>query len=62
MFQVQPDFVNNCDPSRAQGMHTGGIMVGMGDGSVRFVAQSVTPATWAAATDPRDGVPLGNDW
>ena len=62
IFQVQPHYANNCDYTRAQGIHTGGILVGLGDGSVRFVTGTVTPATWAAATDPRDNVPLGSDW
>ncbi|MFO0965720.1 MAG: DUF1559 domain-containing protein [Gemmataceae bacterium] len=62
MFQVQPHVFNNCDPKRAQGIHTGGIMVGVGDGSVRFVADSIGAATWAAATDPQDGSPLANNF
>ena len=60
--QWQPHYTNNCDASRPQGIHTGGIVVGMGDGSVRFVASSVSPATWANATDPRDGNVLANDF
>ena len=36
--------------------------IGLGDGSVRFVSGGVSPTTWASACDPRDGVPLGNDW
>ena len=61
-FQVQPHVSNNCDPGRAQGIHSGGIMVGMGDGSVRFLSASISDVTWQRATDPRDGNPLGNDW
>jgi prepilin-type N-terminal cleavage/methylation domain-containing protein/prepilin-type processing-associated H-X9-DG protein len=62
MFQVAPDFLNNCDASRPQAAHRGGINVAMADGSVRFVSASLSAATWAAACDPRDGVPLGPDW
>ena len=62
MFQINPNFKNNCDASVPQSYHSNGIMVGMGDGSVRFVTGSVSPATWAAAADPRDGLVLGNDW
>jgi hypothetical protein len=47
---------------RTQTPHVAGMMVGMGDGSVRAVSPGVSAATWAAACDPRDGVPLGNDW
>lgn len=61
-FQVQPKFFGGCDPSRGQSAHTGGMMVGLGDGSVRFVAAGVSPTTWAYACDPRDGNPMGSDW
>jgi prepilin-type processing-associated H-X9-DG protein len=62
MFQVQPDWITSCDSTRAQSGHTGGINVCLGDGSVRFIAATISPTTWAQACDPRDGVPLGNDW
>jgi prepilin-type N-terminal cleavage/methylation domain-containing protein/prepilin-type processing-associated H-X9-DG protein len=61
-FQVQPQMFTTCDPSRGQSSHTGGMNVGMGDGSVRFVSQGVSPSTWAMACDPRDGGVLGSDW
>ncbi|GIW84100.1 MAG: prepilin-type N-terminal cleavage/methylation domain-containing protein [Gemmataceae bacterium] len=62
MFQVQPQFLINCIPWTVQGIHTSGIMVALGDGSVRFLSGSISPTTWARANDPRDRVPLGNDW
>ena len=62
MFQVQPNYLNACDPGRAQSGHTAGMNVGVGDGSVKFVLGSISPTTWAAACDPRDGAPLGSDW
>jgi prepilin-type N-terminal cleavage/methylation domain-containing protein len=62
MFQVQPRFITNCSPWLAQSIHSGGILVGMGDGSVRLVSTSVSTTTWARANDPRDGQILGNDW
>lgn len=52
----------NCTPTTPQGIHPNGIVVGVGDGSVRFLTGSVGLPTWQAATDPRDGVPLGSDW
>jgi len=61
-FQVRPNPFGGCDPSRAQTSHTGGMVAGLADGSVRFVSPSVSPATWASACDPRDGIPLGSDW
>jgi len=60
-FQVQPA-QENCNPSLPQSIHNGGIQVGMGDGSVRLVHESITPLTWYYATNPSDGMPLGNDW
>jgi len=42
--------------------HSGGINVGMGDGSVRLVAQGVSTLTWYAAITPNGGELLGPDW
>ena len=60
MFQVGPFAANGtngqCDRGNASGMHSGGIQVGMGDGSVRFVRQSMQPTTWWGALPPAGGV------
>ena len=61
-FQVQPHYLNNCNFQVPQTPHTGGILVGLGDGSVRSLSGSVSDVTWQRATDPRDGGVLGNDW
>jgi prepilin-type N-terminal cleavage/methylation domain-containing protein len=62
-FQPQPKGVPaNCDGGLASSPHTGGIVVGMGDGSVHFVSNSVSPATWWAAMTPAGGEVLGSDW
>ncbi len=61
-FQVAPNWRVGCDPARAQSGHPGGINVGLGDGSVRFVSGSISAATWANACHPADGIPLGSDW
>jgi len=49
-----------------QGFHTGVLVVGLCDGSVRGVSASVsttaTPFTWQYACNPADGQPLGSDW
>jgi hypothetical protein len=34
----------------------------MGDGSVRFLAQGISGATWLAACTPSAGEVLGQDW
>jgi prepilin-type N-terminal cleavage/methylation domain-containing protein len=47
---------------RATSPHTAGINVGMGDGSVKFVAQGISQYTWFAACGPSDGFILGSDW
>ncbi len=47
---------------RAVSPHTGGIMVGMGDGSARLVSNGVSAATWYAACTPNAGDLLGSDW
>jgi type II secretory pathway pseudopilin PulG len=62
LFQIQPVPFGTCDPSRGQSPHAAGMNVCLGDGSVRLVSAAISPATWAAACDPRDGVPLGPDW
>jgi prepilin-type N-terminal cleavage/methylation domain-containing protein/prepilin-type processing-associated H-X9-DG protein len=62
-FQPQPKgSPANCDGGLASSPHTGGINVGLGDGSVRFVSNSVSPATWWAALTPAGGEVLGSDW
>ncbi len=62
MFQVNPNWLTGCDSGATQSGHIKGINVGMGDGSVRTVSAGVSPDTWAAACDPRDGYVLGSDW
>ncbi|MCZ2341267.1 MAG: DUF1559 domain-containing protein [Bacteroidales bacterium] len=61
-FQVQPHYINNCDYNWAQGIHVGGIMVGVGDGSVRFLNGNIQDTTWQYVTDPRDGNIIAADW
>jgi prepilin-type N-terminal cleavage/methylation domain-containing protein/prepilin-type processing-associated H-X9-DG protein len=74
---IQPSPVNICTKTRAwtwggtvssQCMcravspHTGGINVGLGDGSVRFVSGGISGTTWFAACTPASGETLGSDW
>ncbi len=63
LFQsFTPEMFNNCDPSRGQSGHMGGMNVGMGDGSVRFVSSGISTTTWAQVCDPRDNTVIGTDW
>jgi prepilin-type N-terminal cleavage/methylation domain-containing protein len=60
-FQAQPT-EGNCDPTRTSTAHTGGIQVGLADGSVRTLAPSMSGTTWWAAVTPAGGEVLGSDW
>ncbi len=60
-FQAMPP-VERCDPELAQSLSPDGILVGMGDGSVRFVSAKLSDQTWLFACQPNDGFPLGADW
>jgi prepilin-type N-terminal cleavage/methylation domain-containing protein/prepilin-type processing-associated H-X9-DG protein len=62
LFQERPNWLTECDTSRAQSPHNAGINVGLADGSVRFITTGISATTWAYACDPRDGNPLGSDW
>ncbi len=68
-FWVQPrlgcggvPFGSCGDNNKANSNHTGGVQVGMGDGSVRMVSTGVSTATWWYALTPAGGEVLGNDW
>jgi hypothetical protein len=61
IFQFQPD-ANQCDPTRASTPHSGGIQVGLVDGSVRTLSPSMNGATWWAAVTPAGGEALSWDW
>ncbi len=60
LFQVMP--IKNCDVRLTQSFHTGGMNVGMADGSVRFLPQGLSPTTWWYAVTPNQGEVLGSDW
>jgi len=61
MFQVAPHWLQACDSSLAQTAHPGAMKVALGDGSVRGVAGSLDPQTWAQVCHPADGL-SGADW
>jgi prepilin-type N-terminal cleavage/methylation domain-containing protein len=59
--QIKPT-KDQCDPKRVQGFSTGGIQVGLADGSVRSVSAAVSQATWGKAVEANDGLVMGSDW
>jgi len=59
--QFQPTYAV-CDKQRAQSAHTGQILVGLMDGSVRGVNTSISQATWQFALTPADGNVLPSNW
>jgi hypothetical protein len=60
-FQVLPSDAQ-CNHFLPQGNHSGGMTAALGDGSVRFLSQGLSPATWWAAVTPRGNDILGSDW
>ena len=59
--QFQPAAAN-CNNQLVQGPYAGGMLVGLGDGSVRLVNSGVSANTWTFAVFPNDGQVLGSDW
>jgi type II secretory pathway pseudopilin PulG len=60
-FQTMPA-PGDCNPALPQSLEKIGILVGMGDGSCRLVAESISPLTWNLAVTPDDGQALPADW
>ncbi len=53
---------NNCTFGYASSAHTGAILAGLGDGSVKMIAQGMSTYTFNLALIPNDGYPLPSDW
>jgi prepilin-type N-terminal cleavage/methylation domain-containing protein len=51
-----------CEYQAMQTGHTGGMVVALGDGSVRTVNVNVTPSIWQQANKPGDGAVLPDAW
>ena len=60
-FQVAPT-IAACNNNITQTPHPAGMVVGLVDGSVRLVTQSLSVTNWILACTPADGTPLGPDW
>jgi len=52
----------NCNANVLESPHTGAMIVGLGDGSVRTISSGMSVSTWWNACVPDDGAPLGSDW
>jgi len=60
-FQLAPA-QKDCNPDLAQTVHLNGILVCLGDASVRSVSGGVSAMTWWYACTPSGGEVLGTDW
>lgn len=60
-FQVAPP-IDECVPSIAQGSSSGGMLIGLCDGSARSINSSIASSTYWAAVTPAGGETLGPDW
>jgi prepilin-type N-terminal cleavage/methylation domain-containing protein/prepilin-type processing-associated H-X9-DG protein len=60
-FQVNPR-PTDCNPTLTSTGHTGGMMVALADGSVRFLSARMSGETWWAACTPAGNEVLGPDW
>ncbi|WP_261341232.1 DUF1559 domain-containing protein [Fimbriiglobus ruber] len=54
--------IANCNYKQPNSFHTGGVICGLGDGSIRFVSSSVSGTTFWAACTPANSDLLGSDW
>jgi len=61
-FQVAPRGCISCDPRVAQTPHVGGMLVGLGDGSIRSISPSISEWTYWAAMTPAGNETLYSDW
>lgn len=62
-FQVAPMPPNEkCSPVIPQTPHKSGMVVGVGDGSVRILSPAISAETFWGAVTPAGGEVLGSDW
>jgi prepilin-type N-terminal cleavage/methylation domain-containing protein len=61
-YQLAPRGAIACDPQFPQTPHVGGMLAGLGDGSVRTVAPTISQWTFAAACTPAGQETLASDW
>ncbi|HBI46381.1 MAG TPA: hypothetical protein DDY78_26550 [Planctomycetales bacterium] len=61
VFQTTPG-ITACDYTGLQSGHTGVMLAGLGDGSVKAVNGGISAGTWGTACNPTLVVPLPKDW
>ena len=61
-FELAPRGAIACDPRFPQTPHVGGMLAGLGDGSVRTVSPTISQWTFAAACTPAGQETLAADW
>ena len=54
--------VDQSDWKRPNSAHPGGMVAGLGDGSVRTISGRISQSTWWSACVPDDSAALGSDW
>jgi prepilin-type processing-associated H-X9-DG protein len=63
MFLVRPNpFQGKCDPGFASTPHSGGMTVGMCDGSARTLSGSISPTVWWYLNTPDGHEVIIGDW
>jgi prepilin-type processing-associated H-X9-DG protein len=63
MFQTRPEpWPTACQPSRASSAHSGGINIGMADGSAHFISSTIAPQVWWALCTPSNGDAVNLDF
>ncbi|HEY7157226.1 MAG TPA: DUF1559 domain-containing protein [Gemmataceae bacterium] len=64
--KIQPQFniinPNSCSFRGPSSSHTGALLVGLGDGSVRVLNPGISQTTFNIAMVPNDQLPLPGDW
>ena len=51
-----------CDYRRLQALHTGVMIAGLADGSVRGVNANISAGAWTIVCNPKDGLVIPSDW
>ena len=63
---IQPQFnvtnPNSCSYKHPSSSHTGALLVGLSDGSVRTINSGISTTTFNIAMVPNDSLPLPFDW